>query len=118
MTPLSSARLLNTIARSLAATLIAVLAFGPGPALALSKTLTTETGPVAVETVAEGLNHPWGMVFLPDGQMLVTERVGTLRACARTGRCPLPSPACRRSWLRAKAACSTSRSIPISPPTS
>lgn len=30
-------------------------------------------------TVASGLNHPWGLVFLPDGRMLVTERSGQLR---------------------------------------
>jgi aldose sugar dehydrogenase len=30
-------------------------------------------------TVLEGLEHPWGMVWLPDGSMLVTERPGRLR---------------------------------------
>ena len=34
---------------------------------------------VKVETVAEGLEHPWGLAFLPDGAMLVTERPGRLR---------------------------------------
>jgi len=29
--------------------------------------------------VTKGLDHPWGMVFLPNGDMLVTERAGRLR---------------------------------------
>ncbi len=32
-----------------------------------------------VETVAEGLDHPWSIAFLADGRMLVTERAGRLR---------------------------------------
>jgi glucose/arabinose dehydrogenase len=32
-----------------------------------------------VEQLTAGLEHPWGMVFLPEGGMLVTERGGTLR---------------------------------------
>jgi aldose sugar dehydrogenase len=31
-----------------------------------------------VETLAEGLEHPWALAFLPDGDLLVTERPGRL----------------------------------------
>src|SRR5690606_24973366 len=32
-----------------------------------------------VTTVADGLSHPWGLAFLPNGDMLVTERPGRVR---------------------------------------
>lgn len=43
-----------------------------------------------VVTVADGLEHPWAMAFLPGGDMLVTERPGRLRI-VRDGRL-LPDP--------------------------
>lgn len=32
-----------------------------------------------IATIAEGLEHPWGMALLPNGNILVTERPGRLR---------------------------------------
>jgi len=32
-----------------------------------------------LKTVVEGLNEPWGMAFLPDGRLLITEKSGKLR---------------------------------------
>ena len=37
----------------------------------------TET--VTVNELASGLDHPWGMTFLPSGELLITERSGTIR---------------------------------------
>lgn len=47
--------------------------------------LDTESGPVSVEVLAGGLEHPWGAVLLPDGDMLVTERPGRLRLVSAEG---------------------------------
>ncbi len=38
-----------------------------------------------VATVLEGLQNPWGLAFLPDGRMLVTERSGRLRIVTADG---------------------------------
>jgi glucose/arabinose dehydrogenase len=43
-----------------------------------------------IETVADGLDTPWGITFLPDGRLLVSERPGTLRIL-ELGK-PLPPP--------------------------
>jgi glucose/arabinose dehydrogenase len=46
--------------------------------------LTTNTA-FQVVTVAKGLEHPWGLAFLPDGRMLVSERPGRLRIVTAQG---------------------------------
>jgi glucose/arabinose dehydrogenase len=42
--------------------------------------------PLKTVTVARGLVNPWGLAFLPDGSMLVTERPGRMRLVGRDGK--------------------------------
>ena len=40
---------------------------------------TAEQHKIRVSVVAKGLSHPWAITFLPNDDMLVTERAGRLR---------------------------------------
>lgn len=44
--------------------------------------LKSERHTFKIELVAEGLQTPWGIAFLPDGKMLVSERPGRVRVIA------------------------------------
>lgn len=58
-------------------TVLAAPALAEPPILGDAK--TADPSSYKVETVVTGLDHPWGLAFLPDGAMLVTERNNGLR---------------------------------------
>lgn len=45
---------------------------------------------IVVSEIASGLNHPWGMAFLPNGDLLITEREGQLRILRTDGSLSAP----------------------------
>jgi aldose sugar dehydrogenase len=55
-----------------------------------AQTFPWSAGNLNVETIARGLVHPWGLAFLPDGRMLVTERPGRMRIIMRDGKLSAP----------------------------
>lgn len=60
------------------------------PLSAAAAEYTSQAGPLSVTTVAAGLENPWGLEFLPDGRMLVTERPGRLRLVDAAGKLSAP----------------------------
>ncbi len=61
------------------------------PALAVqTKAPAAPRTAITVNSIAKGLNHPWGLQFLPDGRMVVSERAGPIRIVARDGKISPP----------------------------
>jgi glucose/arabinose dehydrogenase len=50
-----------------------------GPTPVTDPTAVPKAAGWRAETIVSGLAHPWGLAFLPNGDMLVTERPGRLR---------------------------------------
>ena len=77
-----------SIALVLASTLLAT----PSPVVGEITQAPTQKSAAAVkvETYAAGLVHPWGLTFLPDGRLLVTERPGRMRVIDASGELSAP----------------------------
>lgn len=72
------------------ATLSLMLPLMPIEAEAQTAPIRTEAATVRVVEIAKGLENPWGMAFLPDGRILVTERPGRMRIVAANGQLSTP----------------------------
>ncbi|GAB3355068.1 PQQ-dependent sugar dehydrogenase [Lysobacter tyrosinilyticus] len=57
---------------------------------ATSQIVASKLGDVRVTTIASGLEHPWSVALLPQGDFLVTERPGRLRRVDAKGALSAP----------------------------
>jgi len=62
--------------------------------------ISSELEQFALETVVVGLVDPWGLAFLPDGRMLVTERKGQLRVVEHGALLPEPIAGVPLVWAK------------------
>lgn len=70
----------------LALAVTSLLALTP-PAMAMAMAERSELGELQLTEVADGLEHPWALAFLPEGQgYLISERPGRLRLLDAQGR--------------------------------
>lgn len=76
---------LRKLNRQFALGLIPTLAPAPD-----TVTIRSERHTFRLETVAAPLDTPWGIVFLPDGRMLVSDRIGTLLVIEKGKLLPEP----------------------------
>ena len=70
--------------RRMASALVAI-SMAHATACAAAEIYPSQHYDLRLVTVADGLDHPWSLAWLPDGRMLVTEREGRLRVVAADG---------------------------------
>jgi aldose sugar dehydrogenase len=81
---------LRILAAFLSLTLLSV--FGCTPPQALLQDSAIPTHEHRVVEIVRGLERPWGMAFLPDGDLLITERGGSIRWVRAGELVPDPVP--------------------------
>ena len=103
--PLSTPRrpFLHAIRTSSLAAAFLLAAFAASAQAPRSPTPDPQPLPAKVVVVAQGLEHPWGLVLLPDGGMLVTERPGRLRRIGKDGQVSGPLAGVPICWFRSGA---------------
>lgn len=69
--------MLNTSVR--AAVLLSTASFSASPAFSEGQVFDTEDVRVEAEVLTDQLENPWGLDFLPSGDVIVTERPGRIR---------------------------------------
>jgi aldose sugar dehydrogenase len=62
--------------------------------------VASEAHSFKLETVVEGVTAPWGLAFLPDGRMLVTEKAGALRIVEQGKLLPEPIKGLPAVWAK------------------
>ncbi|MBT9470624.1 MAG: PQQ-dependent sugar dehydrogenase [Pseudomonadota bacterium] len=71
--------------------------FVPSP---VDQVVKSEKQDFRIEVLTAGLDVPWGLAFLPDGRLLVTERTGRLRIIQNGKLQPEPVTGTPRVWAR------------------
>jgi glucose/arabinose dehydrogenase len=74
------------------AVLVVVMALMTATNTVAAQTIASEHHDFQLTTLARGFVNPWGLAFLPDGDMLVTERRGRLRIIRDGQLDPAPVP--------------------------
>jgi len=80
----------NRTSLALLSSIFALAIVGTQPVSAQGQVVQSEAHNFRVVTVAEGLDGPWSIAFLPGGDLLVTERSGALRIVRNGTLVPQP----------------------------
>ena len=68
---------------------------------AAEQSFKSDLGTVTATLVAQGLDHPWALAFLPDNQgILITERPGNLRWVSPQGKVSAPLSGVPQVWAQ------------------